>query len=157
MAKYYEIYVAKYRNIEYLESELAAHRLREEEQRQEQAARVKKMRERLLKEELELLRSGGDLKAKDRDGVSDDDDDRKKQNSRGKGVLNRDRPRADLSDEDSLRGTQAAQRSSSPTRPIQRRVQHPIEDSDEDFGSSDDDDDDDGDDEVSDDNSDDNF
>ena len=160
------MYIAKFRNLEYLESELAGHRLREEEQRQEQAARVKKMRERLLKEEVELLRNGGDLKGKEgrisgEENDNDNDDVRKKQQTsreRERGMQSRDRRRVEnpSGDDDSIRGS----------RPLQQRkvVQKLTEDEDEEeseddiFGSSEDDEDGVSDDNKSDDNhSDDDF
>lgn len=48
----------KYRNLDYLEHESQKHRKNEEERKEEQERRLKKMRERLLKEEVDLLRGG---------------------------------------------------------------------------------------------------
>ena len=59
LAQYYDIYIEKYRNIGYIEHELNKYRIQEEEKRQKQIIRINKMRERLLKEEVELLRGGG--------------------------------------------------------------------------------------------------
>lgn len=58
----------KYRNLDYLEHESQKHRKNEEERKEEQERRLKKMRERLLKEEVDLLRGG-------RGGDGDGDDD----------------------------------------------------------------------------------
>ena len=48
----------KYRNLDYLEHESAKHRKNEDERKEEQDKRLKKMRERLLKDEVDLLRGG---------------------------------------------------------------------------------------------------
>lgn len=58
----------KYRNLDYLEHESAKHRKSEDERKEEQNKRLKKMRERLLKDEVELLRGG-----RAGDGEEDDD------------------------------------------------------------------------------------
>lgn len=58
LQKYYDIYMEKYRNLDYLEHESEKYRKREEERIEEQEKRLKKTRERLLKEEVELLRGG---------------------------------------------------------------------------------------------------
>ena len=58
LQKYYDIYMEKYRNLDYLEHESENYRKREEERIEEQEKRLKKTRERLLKEEVELLRGG---------------------------------------------------------------------------------------------------
>lgn len=68
MQRHYDIYMEKYRNLDYLEHESQKHRKNEEERKEEQERRLKKMRERLLKEEVELLRGG-------RGGDGDGDDD----------------------------------------------------------------------------------
>ena len=58
LQKHYDIYMEKYRNLNYLEHESEKYRKREEERIEEQEKRLKKTRERLLKEEVELLRGG---------------------------------------------------------------------------------------------------
>lgn len=58
LQRYYEIYMEKHRNLDYLEFELEKYRKFEEEQMQEQDRKLKKMRERLLKEEVDLMRGG---------------------------------------------------------------------------------------------------
>ena len=58
MQRHYDIYMEKYRNLDYLEHESQKHRKNEEERKEEQERRLKKMRERLLKEEVDLLRGG---------------------------------------------------------------------------------------------------
>lgn len=58
LQKYYDIYMEKYRNLDYLEHESEKYHKREEERIEEQEKRLKKTRERLLKEEVELLRGG---------------------------------------------------------------------------------------------------
>lgn len=68
MQRHYDIYMEKYRNLDYLEHESQKHRKNEEERKEEQERRLKKMRERLLKEEVDLLRGG-------RGGDGDGDDD----------------------------------------------------------------------------------
>jgi clusterin-associated protein 1 len=65
LQRYYEVYVEKYRNMDYLEAELTKYHRNEEERKEEHDRRLKKMRERLLKEEVELLRGGR--------GLNDDD------------------------------------------------------------------------------------
>jgi clusterin-associated protein 1 len=58
LQKHYDIYMEKYRNLDYLEHESEKYLRNEEERREEQERRLKKMRERLLKEEVDLLRGG---------------------------------------------------------------------------------------------------
>ena len=58
LQKYYEIYMEKYRNLDFLEHESEKYRKHEEERIEEQEGRLKKTRERLLKEEVDLLRGG---------------------------------------------------------------------------------------------------
>eukprot|EP01038_Epipyxis_sp_PR26KG_P006134 gene6134-8458_t len=58
LQKYYEIYMEKHRNLDYLEFELDKYRKLEEERKEEHDRRLKKMRERLLKEEVDLMRGG---------------------------------------------------------------------------------------------------
>jgi len=58
LQRHYELYLDKQRNLDYLESELDKFRRAEEEQMEEQERRLKKMRERLLKEEVDLMRGG---------------------------------------------------------------------------------------------------
>ena len=58
LQKHYDIYMEKYRNLDYLEHESEKYRKNEEERKEEQERRLKKMRERLLKEEVDLLRGG---------------------------------------------------------------------------------------------------
>lgn len=75
LQRYYDIYMEKYRNLDYLENELEAFHRNEQERKEEQERRLKKMRERLIKEEVAVLRGPRD----------DDDDDRPMQIS-GKGI-----------------------------------------------------------------------
>ena len=56
LQRHYEIYIDKYRNLDYLEKELEKYHRLEEEKKQEHDRRLKKMRDRLLREEVELLR-----------------------------------------------------------------------------------------------------
>jgi clusterin-associated protein 1 len=58
LQRYYEVYVERQRNLSYLEGELDRFRIAEEETARETEARLKKMREKLLKEEVELMRGG---------------------------------------------------------------------------------------------------
>ena len=58
LQKHYDIYMEKYRNLDYLEHESEKYRRHEEERMEEQEKRLKKTRERLLKEEVDLLRGG---------------------------------------------------------------------------------------------------
>jgi hypothetical protein len=58
LQKHYDIYMEKYRNLDYLEHESEKYRKNEEERKEEQERRLKKMRERLLKEEVDLFRGG---------------------------------------------------------------------------------------------------
>jgi clusterin-associated protein 1 len=64
LQRFYDIYMDKHRNVDYLESELDKYRRNEEEKKEEQDRKLKKMRERLLKEEVDLMRGqkadGGD-------------------------------------------------------------------------------------------------
>ena len=57
---HYNIYMEKYRNLDYLEHESEKYRKNEEERMEEQERRLKKTRERLLKDEVDLLRGGDD-------------------------------------------------------------------------------------------------
>lgn len=63
LQRYYEVYVERQRNLSYLEGELDRFRMAEEEAAKETEARLKKMRERLLKEEVELMRGGAEGRA----------------------------------------------------------------------------------------------
>lgn len=56
LQRHYEIYIDKYRNLDYLEHELEKYHRSEDERKQEHDRRMKKMRERLVREEVELLR-----------------------------------------------------------------------------------------------------
>ena len=58
---HYEVYVTKYRNLDYLEHELSVYHKAEEERREENERKLKKMREKLLKAEVELLRGNGEV------------------------------------------------------------------------------------------------
>lgn len=70
LQRYYDIYMEKHRNLDYLEHELDKYRRNEEERMAEHERKLRKMRERLLKEEVELMRGGvrGDDDADDRYG-----------------------------------------------------------------------------------------
>lgn len=78
LQRYYEIYMEKYRNLDYLEFELEKYRRNEEERKQEQDAKLKKMRERLYKDEVELMRG-------ERSGMGDFPGDEKGYGIGGKG------------------------------------------------------------------------
>lgn len=66
LQRYYEIYMDKHRNLDYLEWELDKYRRNEEERKEEQDQKLKKMRERLYKDEVELMRGGaGGVRGKD--------------------------------------------------------------------------------------------
>lgn len=69
LQRHYDIYIEKYRNLDYLEHELEQYHRSEEERKEQHDRRLKKMRERLLKEEVELLRGGRER--------GDDEDDRR--------------------------------------------------------------------------------
>lgn len=58
---YYEVYITKHRNLDYLEHELNAYHKAEEERRLENESKLKRVRDKLLKEEVELLRGGRDV------------------------------------------------------------------------------------------------
>ena len=63
LQRHYEVYLTKYRNLDYLEHELGAYHKAEEEREEEGERKLKRMREKLLKEEVELLRGNRDLPA----------------------------------------------------------------------------------------------
>ena len=65
----YELYIERHRNLDYLEHELEKFHLAEEERREEQQRKLVKMRERLLRDEVEILRG-------DRDGEAEEYQDR---------------------------------------------------------------------------------
>ena len=65
LQRQYELYMERHRNLDYLEHELEKFRLAEEERREEQQRKLVKMRERLLRDEVEILRG-------DRDGEAED-------------------------------------------------------------------------------------
>jgi clusterin-associated protein 1 len=56
LQRHYDTYIEKYRNLDYLENELEKYHRSEEERKEQQDARLKRMRDRLLKEEVDLLR-----------------------------------------------------------------------------------------------------
>jgi clusterin-associated protein 1 len=58
LQRYYDVYMEKLRNLDYLEQELEKYHRSEQEQMEDQERRLKKMRERLLKEEVDLMRGG---------------------------------------------------------------------------------------------------
>ncbi len=57
LQRYYDAYMEKHRNLDYLEHELDKYRVSEEERKEEHDKKLKKMRERLLKEEVRVDRS----------------------------------------------------------------------------------------------------
>ena len=63
LQRHYDIYIEKFRNLDYLEHELNKYHKIEEEKKEEHERKLKKMRERLLKDEVELLRGekAGDM------------------------------------------------------------------------------------------------
>jgi len=65
---HYDIYIEKYRNLDYIQHELDKYHKAEEERKQEHEKRLLKMRERLYREEVELLRGSG----KRSDEIDDD-------------------------------------------------------------------------------------
>lgn len=67
LQRHYDIYMEKYRNLDYLQHELEVYHKGEEERKEEQERRLKKMRERLLKEEVAMLR-GNRMADDDEDG-----------------------------------------------------------------------------------------
>jgi hypothetical protein len=56
LTRYYDIYMEKHRNLDYLEHELDKYHHNEEERMKEHELKLRKMRERLLKEEVDLMR-----------------------------------------------------------------------------------------------------
>lgn len=56
LQRYYDVYMEKHRNLDYLEHELDKYRRNEEERMAEHEKKLRKMRERLLKEEVDLMR-----------------------------------------------------------------------------------------------------
>ena len=68
LQRQYEIYIDKYRNLDYLENQLEQVHRHEEERMQEHERRMKKMREKLLREEVALMRGGRDDDGKSGDG-----------------------------------------------------------------------------------------
>lgn len=56
LQRQYDIYMEKYRNLDYIESELEKYQKAEEERKDEHDRKLRKMREKLLKEEVEVLR-----------------------------------------------------------------------------------------------------
>ena len=56
LQRHYDVYIEKFRNLDYLEHELGKYHKIEEEKKEEHERKLKKMRERLLKDEVELLR-----------------------------------------------------------------------------------------------------
>ena len=56
LQRQYDIYMEKYRNLDYIESELVKYQKAEEERKEEHDRKLRKMREKLLKEEVEVLR-----------------------------------------------------------------------------------------------------
>jgi len=97
LQRHYDVYIEKFRNLDYLEHELAKYHKIEEEKKEEHERKLKKMRERLLKDEVDLLRGekGGDYAAAAAKTASrqagakrtedDDDDDRRGGTTRGGG------------------------------------------------------------------------
>jgi clusterin-associated protein 1 len=70
LQRHYDVYMEKYRNLDYLEHELAKYHRQEEERMEEHDRKLKKMREKLLKEEVEILRGHRD--GRDTYGSNDD-------------------------------------------------------------------------------------
>ena len=56
---HYEIYMEKYRNLDYLEHELEKYYKQEEERKVQHEKRLERMRQRLNKEQLELFQGKG--------------------------------------------------------------------------------------------------
>lgn len=56
LQRQYDIYMEKYRTLDYLENELEQYHKAEEERKEEHDRKLKRMREKLLKEEVEVLR-----------------------------------------------------------------------------------------------------
>ncbi len=75
LTRHYDVYIEKVRNLDYLERELEKYHKAEEERKEEHDRKLKKMREKLRKEEVDLLRgeiaeSGGFGKARSPSGPS---------------------------------------------------------------------------------------
>lgn len=70
LQKHYDVYMEKYRNLDYLEHELQKYHQQEQERMEEHDRKLKKMREKLLKEEVEILRGHRD--GRDRDEYNND-------------------------------------------------------------------------------------
>jgi len=60
LQRHYDVYMEKYRNLDYLEHELKKYHQQEQERMEEHDRKLKKMREKLLKEEVEILRGHRD-------------------------------------------------------------------------------------------------
>ena len=56
LQRHYDVYIEKFRNLDYLEHELEKYHKNELERKEEHDRRLKKMREKLLREEVDLLR-----------------------------------------------------------------------------------------------------
>lgn len=56
LQRHYDIYIEKFRNLDYLEKELNKYHKIEEEKKEDHQRKLKKMREKLLKDEVDLLR-----------------------------------------------------------------------------------------------------
>ena len=56
LQRHYDVYIEKVRNLDYLEHELEKYHKAEEERKEEHDRKLKKMREKLRKEEVDLLR-----------------------------------------------------------------------------------------------------
>ena len=56
LTRHYDVYIEKVRNLDYLERELEKYHKAEEERKEEHDRKLKKMREKLRKEEVDLLR-----------------------------------------------------------------------------------------------------
>ena len=75
LQRHYDVYIEKVRNLDYLEHELEKYHKAEEERKEEHDRKLKKMREKLRKEEVDLLRgeiaeSGGPGGLDRRDGTA---------------------------------------------------------------------------------------
>lgn len=109
LQRHYDTYMEKYRNLDYLENELHKYHKQEEERMEEHDRKLKKMREKLLKEEVEILRGHRDGGGRDDYGGGGDEAPRSSMfgNNRGGGAAaNRrrvdsedDSDGADMSDE----------------------------------------------------------
>jgi len=71
LQRHYDVYIEKYRNLDYLENELQKYHNSEQERIEEHNRKLKKMREKLLKEEVAILRGHRDAGRGNDDGYGE--------------------------------------------------------------------------------------